>query len=52
MQNAFEAKLVAFKRGYGFLEELFGVLVTRVDTRDVDLLPLYGNIVGLEDCLD
>lgn len=52
MQDTLETKLVALERGDGLAEELLGVDVTSLDTRHVDLLPLDGNVVGLEDLLD
>ena len=52
VQDALETELVALERGNGFAEELLGVLVARLDTGHVDLLPLNGHIVGLEDLLD
>lgn len=52
VENTLETKLVALERGNGLAEEFFRVLVASLDTRDVDLLPLNGNIVCLEDLLD
>lgn len=52
MKDAFEAELVSFEGGDGFLEEFFGVLVAGVDTRDVYLFPFYWDVVGFEDGFD
>jgi hypothetical protein len=52
VEDTLEAELVALQRGDGLAEELLGVDVAGVDTRDVDLLPLNGNVVRLEDLLD
>lgn len=52
MQDTLETQLVALERGNGLAEELLGVLVARLDTGHIDLLPLDGHIVGLEDLLD
>jgi hypothetical protein len=52
VKDTLETELVALERSNGFAEELLGVLVAGLDTRDVDLLPLNGNIVCLEDLLD
>lgn len=51
-QNTLQTQLVALERRQGLLEQLLRVLVARVDTTDIDLLPLNGYIVGLEDSLD
>jgi hypothetical protein len=52
VEDTLETELVALERSNGFAEELLGVDVARVDTRHVDLLPLNGNVVRLEDLLD
>ncbi len=52
VEDTLETELVALERGDGFAEELLGVDVARVDTRYVNLLPLNGNVVRLEDLLD
>jgi hypothetical protein len=52
VENTLQTELVALERGEGLLEELLGVLVAGVDTANIDLLPLDGDVVGLEDGLD
>lgn len=52
VQDTLETELVALERRNRLAEEFLGVDVTRVDTGDVDLLPLNGNIVRLENLLD
>lgn len=52
VEDTLETKLVALEGSDGLAEELLGVHVARVDTRDVDLLPLNGHVVRLEDLLD
>jgi len=52
VQDTLETELVALQRGDGLAEELLGVDIAGVDTRDVDLLPLNGDVVRLEDLLD
>ena len=52
VEDTLETQLVALERGNRLAEELLGVHVARVDTRDVDLLPLNRHIVRLEDFLD
>lgn len=52
VEDTLETELVALQRGDGLAEELLGVDVARVNTRDIDLLPLNGNVVRLEDLLD
>jgi hypothetical protein len=52
VEDTLETELVALERGDGLAEELLGVDVARVDTRDINLLPLNGHIVRLEDLLD
>lgn len=50
-KDTLQTQLVAAKRCNGFLKQLLRVLVARVHTTDVDLFPLNGYIVGLEDSL-
>lgn len=52
VKDTLETELVALQGSDGLLEELLGVLVSAHDTSNIDLLPLNGNIVGLEDRLD
>ena len=52
VEDTLETKLVALERCNRLAEELLRVDVARVDTRDVDLLPLNGHVVRLEDLLD
>lgn len=52
MEDTLQAELVAPKRSDGFFEELFGVLVSSVDTANINLLPLNRHIVGFEDSFD
>lgn len=52
VEDTLETNLVALQRGDGLAEELLGVLVASLNTGDVDLLPLDGHVVGLEDGLD
>lgn len=53
VQDTLEAELVAAEGGDGLAEEVLGLLGGGgVETRDLDLLPLNGDIVGLEDGLD
>ena len=52
VQDTLETELVALQRGDGLAEKLLGVDVAGVDTRDIDLLPLDGHVVRLEDLLD
>ena len=51
-ENTLETDLVAAQRRNGLPEQLLGMLVARINAADVDLLPLNGDIVGLEDGLD
>lgn len=51
VQDTLQTELVALERSQGLLEELLGVLVTGLDTAHIDLLPLNGHVVGLEDGL-
>lgn len=50
--HTLETQLVALQRGNRLPEELLGLLVARVHSANIDLLPLNGDIVGLEDLLD
>lgn len=52
MQNTLQTQLVAAQRRDSLLEHLLCRLRAVVQPRDVDLLPLDGHIVGLEDGLD
>jgi hypothetical protein len=52
VQDTLQTELVALERGDGLAEELLGVDVASLDTGNVDLLPLNGNVVCLEDLLD
>lgn len=52
VEDALEAELVALERRNRLAEELLGVDVAGVDARHVDLLPLNGHVVRLEDLLD
>ena len=52
VKDTLETQLVALQRGDRLAEELLGVLAARLHAGDIDLLPLNGNIVGLEDGLD
>lgn len=51
VQDTLQTELVALERSQGLLEEFLGVLVTGLDTAHIDLLPLNGHVVGLEDGL-
>ena len=51
VQDTLQAQLVSLERGDGLLEQLLGALVSGVDTADIDLFPLNGHILGLEDGL-
>lgn len=51
-EDTLQTQLVTAQRSNGLLEKLFRVLVTGVNTANIYLLPLDGNIVGLEDSLD
>jgi len=44
-----ETNLVALQGSNGFAKELLGVLVTSLNTRNIDLFPFYWDIVCLED---
>lgn len=52
VKDTLQTELVALEGSERLAEELLGVLVTGVNTANVDLLPLNGNVVGLEDGLD
>jgi hypothetical protein len=52
VEDTLETELVALEGSNRLAEELLGVDATSLDTRDVDLLPLNGDIVCLEDLLD
>jgi len=52
VEDTLETELVALERRNRFAEEFLRVNVARVNTGDVDLLPLNGNIVRLEDLFD
>jgi len=52
VEDTLQTELVALEGSQGLAEELLGVLVTGVNTANIDLLPLNGNVVGLEDGLD
>lgn len=52
VQDTLQTELVTLERGDGLAEELLGVLAAVLHAGDVDLLPLNGDIVGLEDGLD
>lgn len=51
MEDALETDLVALQGGDGFAEELLGVLCSGLEAGNINLLPLNGNVVGLEDGL-
>ena len=51
VKDTLQTELVALERSEGLAEKLLGVLVTGDNTGHVDLLPLNGNVVGLEDGL-
>lgn len=52
VQDALEAQLVALERGDALTEGLLGSQRALLDTGNLDLLPLDGHVVGLEDGLD
>lgn len=52
VEDTLQTELVALEGSQGLAEELLGVLVTGVNTANIDLLPLNGDVVGLEDGLD
>lgn len=52
VEDSLQTELVSFQRGNRLLKEFFTVFVAVFDTRDVDLLPLDGDVVSFEDGLD
>lgn len=53
VEDTLEAELVALERGDAVAEGILGAAsALDLETRDVDLLPLDGDVVGLEDGLD
>lgn len=52
VEDALKTDLVALQGGDGFAEKLLGVLCSGLETGNINLLPLNGNVVGLEDGLD
>lgn len=52
VQNALETELVALERSDRLAESVFSAASAVNHTRHLDLLPVYGHIVGLEDGLD
>lgn len=52
VEDTLETELVALEGSNRLSEQLLGVLVASLDTGDIDLLPLDGDVVGLEDLLD
>jgi hypothetical protein len=52
VEDTLETELVALEGSERFTEKLLRVLVAAVDTGNIDLLPLDGYVVGLEDGLD
>lgn len=52
VQNALETQLVTTQRRDGLFEHLLRRLRTVVQTSNINLLPLDGHVVGLEDGLD
>lgn len=52
VQDALEAELVALERGHALAEGLLGSQGALLDTGHLDLLPLDGHVVGLEDGFD
>jgi hypothetical protein len=52
VEDTLETELVALEGSDGLAQKFLGVDVARLDTGDVDLLPLNGNVVCLEDLLD
>lgn len=52
VQDTLQTELVTLEGGDGLAEELLGVLAAVLHAGDIDLLPLNGDIVGLEDGLD
>lgn len=52
VEDTLEAELVAAERGNTLTERRLGLLAALLDTRNLDLLPVNGDVVGLEDGLD
>lgn len=52
VKDTLEAELVATERGDTLTESVLSALTTILNTSDIDLLPLNGDVVGLEDGLD
>jgi hypothetical protein len=52
VKDTLQTELVALEGGERLSEQLLRVLVAGVDTGNIDLLPLDGDVVGLEDGLD
>lgn len=52
VEDTLQAQLVALERCNGFAEELLRVLVASFHARHIDLFPLDGHVIGLEDGLD
>jgi hypothetical protein len=52
VKDTLKTELVALQGSEGLPEKLLRVLVTGVNTANIDLLPLNGHVVGLEDGLD
>ena len=50
--HTFETQLVTFQGSNRFPEQVFGMLISSIDPSDVDLFPLNGNIVRLENRFD
>lgn len=51
VEDSLQSELVALEGGNGLAEELLRVLAALLHTGDINLLPLDGHIVGLEDGL-
>lgn len=52
VEDTLQAQLVALERCNGFAEKLLRVLVASFHARHIDLFPLDGHVIGLEDGLD
>lgn len=52
VEDALEAELVALEGLYRLAEGGLGAVAALLDARDLDLLPLDGDVVGLEEGLD
>lgn len=52
VQDTLQTELVALERSQRLAEQLLRVLVASIHTANIDLLPLDGDVVGLEDGLD